>query len=72
MIMNNKLTEEIKNRLLSTKNSLEFGIIIFDNRIAYDDWKNNELLITHYEELKSKGLSLINGSPYLRKRKQNN
>lgn len=47
-----KLTEDLINKLLDTKNELQFADIIFSNKINIEEWQSNEAVFRHQQKLR--------------------
>lgn len=54
-----KLTEDLINKLLATKNDFQFMFLIFENKIAEDEWKKNDIVLRHYEKVNAKTLEAL-------------
>lgn len=53
-----KLTEEIIDRLLSSKRIMDFWKALEKYDLEEDDWKSNKMVLNHYKELEKTAVRL--------------
>lgn len=47
------LTDEITKDLLSTKESIDFSLVLFKYKLSVDEWQNDKEIFKHYKYLKA-------------------
>ena len=54
-----KLTNDLIDKLLATENDFQFMLLIFENKIAEEEWRKNDIVLKHYEKVNAKTIEVL-------------